>query len=208
MERTFSFVDLAGFTALTEIHGDETAADLVEHFTDVVDGALGEDGARVQTIGDAVFLVSREPSAALSVLKRVWQRADEEHQFPALRAGVHHGSATQRGKQFYGTAVNVAARVAAQAAGGQVLGTALVAAAARKDGLTVRSMGRVALKNLRGPIDLFDVGLGAAIPDAIDPVCRMRVTQGEMSVHLELEGQAFWFCSRACLEAFLKEERP
>ena len=208
MKRTFSFVDLAGFTALTETHGDETAADLVEHFTDVVDGALGKDGARVQTIGDAVFLVSREPSAALCVLKRVWQRADEERHFPALRAGVHHGDATQRGNQFYGTTVNVAARVAAQAAGGQVLGTEVVADAARKDGLTVRSLGLVALKNLREPIHLFGLGLGGAAPDAIDPVCRMRVTPSETSVHLELEGQEFWFCSRACLERFLREERP
>lgn len=208
MERTFCFVDIAGFTALTETHGDETAADLVAHFTDVVDGALGQDGARVQTIGDAVFLVSREPGAALSLLRRVWQRADEEHNFPALRAGVHHGEATQRGDQFYGTAVNVAARVAAQAAGGQVLGTELVAEAARNNGLTVRSLGTVALKNLREPTHLFDIGLGARVLDAIDPVCRMRVRQSETSVHLELEGQEFWFCSRLCLERFLREQGP
>lgn len=57
-------------------------------------------------------------------------------------------------------AVNVAARVAAQAAGGQVLGTESVAEAARGAGLAARSLGAISLKNLREPIHLFDIGLG------------------------------------------------
>lgn len=207
MERAFCFVDLAGFTALTETHGDDTAADLVEHFSAVVDGVLCGDGSRVQTIGDAVFLVSPGPSAALAILGRLWRRADEEDHFPALRAGVHQGEAAKRGDQFYGTAVNVAARVAAQAGGGQVLATEVVAGAAREAGLAVHSLGAVSLKNLRDPIQLFDVGLGAGSPEAIDPVCRMRVSRSRASAHLELEGREHWFCSRECLERFLREGR-
>ncbi|MGD9724338.1 MAG: YHS domain-containing protein [Pirellulales bacterium] len=38
-------------------------------------------------------------------------------------------------------------------------------------------------------------------------MCRMRVVRSDASVHLELEGREYWFCSLACLERFLREER-
>jgi class 3 adenylate cyclase/YHS domain-containing protein len=206
MEQTFCFVDLAGFSALTETHGDETAADLVERFTTVVEEALEGDGQRVATIGDAVFVVSANPGAALAFLARLWVRADEEPHFPALRAGLHHGEAARRGPQYYGAAVNLAARVAAQASGGQVLATASVAHPAREVGLAVQPLGAVSLKNLRGECELFAISVGAErTSDVIDPVCRMRVSRQRAAAHLDFEGTQHWFCSRECLQQFVKE---
>lgn len=202
MERTFCFVDLAGFSALTETHGDEAAANLVDNFTALVDGVLKDDGVRVATIGDAVFLVSPDPASALRLLERLWRRADEEPDFPALRAGVHHGEAARREHQYYGMAVNIAARVAAQASGGQVLVTAAIAPVAREHGLAVRSLGPVTLKNLRGALELFAVQLMQSA-DVIDPVCRMRVSPQRAAAHLELDGVEHWFCSRDCLQRFI-----
>jgi class 3 adenylate cyclase len=204
VEQTFVFVDLSGFTALTEAHGDETGADLVERFVAIVREALGADGQLVGVNGDAVFCVAREPEAALRVVTRIFEVTGRQQDFPALRAGLHHGEATMRGEQFYGTAVNVAARVAAYATGGQALGTAAVATAARTAGRAVHTLGPVSLKNLRDPIELFWLGVTQDTSDVIDPVCRMRVVPDQAAAHLRLGEREYWFCSPQCLRAFVK----
>ena len=48
---TFLFADLAGFTALTEAHGDEEAADLVGAFCSEVRHVVGDRGSVVKSIG-------------------------------------------------------------------------------------------------------------------------------------------------------------
>lgn len=208
MLQTFVFADLAGFSALTETHGDETGANLAERFVVLAHEALGADGRLVGTSGDAVFLVAPTPSQALDVARRLLHRVDAEPGFPRLRVGIHYGEAAQRGEQFYGNAVNVAARIAAHARGGQTLATQHVAAAARAMALPVRSLGPVALRNLREPLELFSLGLDlAAESNVIDPVCRMRVEPGEAVAHLALEGVTYWFCSRECLRLFVAQ-RP
>lgn len=208
MERTFAFVDLAGFSALTEAHGDETGADLVERFTALVESVLESDGEIVSAIGDAVFLVSPEPTTALRLLGRVWTRLESERDFPALRAGVHHGAAATRGAQFYGTAVNIAARVTAHAGGGEVLVTGSVVPAARRAGLVVRALGPVSLRNIRVTVELFEVKIGGSSEThLLDPVCRMRVTPDTAKAHLEVDGVQHWFCSRECLRIFVSEGR-
>jgi len=58
VEATFCFVDVAGFSALTEAHGDTAAADLLERFTALANGALGDEGRLVKTIGDAVLVTT------------------------------------------------------------------------------------------------------------------------------------------------------
>lgn len=75
-ERTFSFVDLAGFTALTEAHGDLDAVELLDRFTGLVRASLSADDELVKSIGDAVMLASPEPGAA-AMLAGLWQRCSE-----------------------------------------------------------------------------------------------------------------------------------
>ena len=59
---TFLFADLAGFTALTEAHGDEQAADLVARFCEAVSEELPSFGAdHIKTIGDALMLRVPDP---------------------------------------------------------------------------------------------------------------------------------------------------
>lgn len=119
MEATFIFVDLAGFSALTETHGNDAAADLIGRFTAVVDASLAGNATRVAIASDAAFLVASQPAAALAVVSRLWHAIESEANFPMIRAGLHHGEAVMRGRDYVGTAVNVAARVASFARGGQ-----------------------------------------------------------------------------------------
>jgi adenylate cyclase len=65
---TFLFADLAGFTALTEAHGDRQAADVVDEFSSAVHTLLSAHGAAlVKTIGDALMIHGSDPAAAIAL---------------------------------------------------------------------------------------------------------------------------------------------
>lgn len=67
----FLFADIAGFTALTEAHGDEEAVRLVADFTDAVKAELPAGGEHVKTIGDAVMLRIPDPADAILLGLRI-----------------------------------------------------------------------------------------------------------------------------------------
>ena len=203
VERTFSFVDLAGFTALTEAHGDLDAVELLDRFTGLVRASLSAGDELVKSIGDAVMLASPEPGAAVAALAGLWARCSEASGFLLPRAGAHHGPVISREGDYLGGTVNLAARVAGHAGGGQVLVTSAVAAAATAHGLEVAELGPRRLRNVSEPVELFEIRVGASErPSAIDPVCRMRVEPQFAAGSLSHGGRRFWFCSMPCAAAF------
>ena len=202
MEGTFCFVDLAGFSALTEAHGDTIAADLVARFASLVTQEFGDTGRLVKTIGDAVFVALQSPPAAVTFIERLIARLGHEPHFPVVRAGLHHGEAVEREGDVFGAAVNLAARVAAHARGGQVLATARVAESARQAGHPVTSLGPVRLRNLRDAVELFEIELAVRREDVVDPVCRMRVEPDRAVGHLRVDDASYWFCSLRCAGLF------
>jgi class 3 adenylate cyclase/YHS domain-containing protein len=203
VERTFCFVDLAGFTALTAAHGDLDAVDLLDRFAGLTRESLSSGDELVKTIGDAVMLTSPSPEAGVAVLASLLERGSEATGFPLLRAGAHHGPAVRRGGDYLGATVNLAARVAGHAGGGQVLATSSVAFAARARGIDVTELGTRRLRNLAQPVELFEIHLGdSERSSTIDPVCRMRVEPEHAVGSLCHADQRFWFCSVACVAAF------
>src|SRR5215475_7701883 len=142
VERTFSFVDLAGFAALTEAHGDLDAVDLLDRFIGLARESLSPGDELVKSIGDAVMLASPGSAAAVAALAGLWDRCSETTGFLLPRAGAHHGPAISRDGDYLGATVNLAARVAGHAGGGQVLATSAVARAARRDRPGVPDAGR------------------------------------------------------------------
>lgn len=200
------FVDLAGFTALTETHGDEQAADLVERFVAMARHALGPGDRLVKSIGDAVMLASPAPSAALDSLTRLLAECYATASFPIPRAGLHHGPIVERDSDVFGATVNLAARIAGQASGGQVLGTLPIATAARGNDTPVTGVGLVHLRNVAEPVELFEIHLSDTKPFTytVDPVCRMRVEPAHAAGWLRHGGTEWWFCSLTCVAAFAK----
>ena len=88
-EATFGFVDLAGFTALTEAHGDDEALALLDRFEAITTGALGPTDRLVKTIGDAVMIVFGDPDTAVNGVSRLFRGALAEARLPIPRAGLH-----------------------------------------------------------------------------------------------------------------------
>jgi class 3 adenylate cyclase/YHS domain-containing protein len=203
VERTFCFVDLAGFTALTEAHGDSEAVALLDEFVAMTRRTLGPDDELVKTIGDAIMLASTAPEPALRAVTALMASCHATTGFPLPRAGAHQGSAIARAGDYLGGAVNLAARVAGHASGGQLLVTPVVATAAEGLGLEVVDLGPHQLRNVSEPIDLFEIRVGEGeTSHTVDPVCRMHIDREHAAGSLHHEGHDYWFCSLACVSAF------
>jgi len=147
-----AFADLAGYTRLTEEAGEEEALDVVERFVESVEDTLPEDARVVKTIGDEVMVVGADPSALVDWAVGFQQLNTGRRPLP--RIGIHAGDTLYRDGDYYGRAVNLAARVGARAAGGEVLVTRPVVEAAGGH-LWFEPIGEVKLKGFTDATDLF-----------------------------------------------------
>ena len=206
---TFVFADIAGFTALTETHGDAEAAELVAEFSAAVRRELApHGGTHVKGIGDAVMLSIPDPGDAIALGLVITNELMCGHGAPSVRVGLHHGEAVERDGDFFGAAVNLAARVSAEAGAGEVLLTGTTAALAPDENVLYEPRGRRTLRNVREPVELFAaVRLGSAASPALpcDPVCRMAVDPERAAGRLVHESTAYFFCSLACAGQFARE---
>jgi class 3 adenylate cyclase len=123
--QTFLFTDLVGFTALTAERGDDHGAEVALAFHDEVRALLPRFAAtEVKSLGDGLMLHAAEPADGIDLALAIVDRLDARPDFPLVRVGVHSGPAVRRGDDWYGTTVNVAARLCSAAGGGQVLASA------------------------------------------------------------------------------------
>lgn len=131
------FTDLQGSTALYQQVGDAKAFDFVQrHFRFLIDKLAANRGGLVKTIGDAVmasFYAPKDAVAAAVAMQREWGAFMKKHSLPTsvgLRVGVHHGASiaiNNDGKlDYFGTTVNMAARVESVSKGGDVVISAAV----------------------------------------------------------------------------------
>jgi adenylate cyclase len=151
MRVAIAFADLAGYTRLTEEAGELEAVDVVERFVEAVEGSLPDDARVIKTIGDEVMIVGAEP-AALVEWAVDFQHLGAERTLP--RIAVHYGNALYREGDYYGRDVNIASRVAARAAGGEVLVTRPVVERA-KNGLEFDRIADVRLKGFTESTEVF-----------------------------------------------------
>jgi adenylate cyclase len=206
---TFVFADIAGYTALTEAHGDADAAELAETFCrEMSQAARASGGEVIKTIGDAVMVRHIEPSEAVLLGLTAAHDVMAGHGFPAVRVGMHHGPAIRRGDDWFGATVNLAARVAGVAAGGEVLVTdAVKDGAGGLEGVEFQSRGHHRMRNVMALVPIY-----VAVPDRrsaeahdIDPVCRMLVAEGREAGTLRHREVLYRFCSHDCARQFLSD---
>jgi class 3 adenylate cyclase len=122
------FSDLTGSTSLYEQLGDARAFALIEqHFRSVTQAVASHGGAVLKTMGDAVMATFPRAGDAFSAALEMVRATEQLHSHHGLRlkVGLHEGPclavrANQR-LDLFGTTVNLAARLQAQARGGQVV---------------------------------------------------------------------------------------
>ena len=126
-----------------------------------------------------------------------------------MRVGLNHGSAIERDGDYFGAAVNLAARVSGVATGGEVLLTGQTAALAPDlEGVFYEPRGREALRNVREPVELFAAvrtGETSTGRFPVDPVCRMAVDPDRAPGRLMHEDTAYFFCTLTCAGEFARQ---
>jgi class 3 adenylate cyclase len=152
-DQAIAFLDLSGFTRLTEERGDEVAAELAATLADLVQDASRPHGGRpVKLLGDGVMFHFRDAGAAVGCALELVERAPAEG-LPPAHVGVSVGPVVSRDGDFFGRTVNVAARVADKAGPHEVFVTDEVVASA---GGAVRftPVGEFELKGVARPVAL------------------------------------------------------
>jgi adenylate cyclase len=205
---TFVLADLAGYTALTEAHGDERAAEVAAAFCDELRALLDDYGAEeIKAVGDALIVRVSDAGQALHLATRIVGDFGTRDRALGVRIGMHTGTAVRRGDDWFGSAVNVASRIADLAHADEVIVSAATRDAAVSSALAgrLRSRGLRSLKHVPEPMEVF--ALGAEGGDGarglpVDPVCRITVDPAASDQTTVWRGVEYHFCSSACAEAF------
>jgi adenylate cyclase len=150
------FLDLSGYTRLTEERGDQAAAEMAASLGKLVQrGSHGHGGRPVKWLGDGVMVYFREPAAAVLFaleMREYIPAAD----LPPAHAGIHAGPVIFQDGDYFGRTVNIAARIAARASGGQVLVSDDVVQATTDLSVEFVDIGSVELKGLSRPVRLHE----------------------------------------------------
>ncbi len=151
-----AFLDLSGFTRLTDDAGDEEAVSLASMLSDTVrTTALQFGGSAVKMLGDGVMFHFADPAdavrCALHLLPEVAKRG-----LPPARVGVHAGPVVFRDGDYFGRTVNLAARITDYARPSEVLvSEAVVESVGDTDGVRFQPIGPVTLKGVSEPVVLL-----------------------------------------------------
>ena len=148
------FLDITGYTRLTEERGDEAAADLAAKLAGLVRRSSQEHGGRpVKWLGDGVMFYFREPGGAvLAALEMVEGVAS--HDLPPAHVGLHAGPVVFQDGDYFGRTVNLASRIADYARPGEVVVSQEVVDAADADPVSFNEIGPVELKGVTGTLRL------------------------------------------------------
>ena len=150
-----AFMDLSGFTRLTEQSGDEAAAELASKLRDLVTETSQLYGGRVvKLLGDGVMFYFAAPTFAVACSVDLVERVADAG-LPPARAGVQAGPVVFRDGDYFGRTVNVASRIVNYARPREVLVGEEVAGHPPPPGVVYRDVGPTLLKGLREPIRVF-----------------------------------------------------
>jgi adenylate cyclase len=154
------FLDITGYTRLTDERGDEAAAALAAELSRLVQRSSAQHGGKaVKWLGDGVMFWFRDPGpgvvSALDMADGVVQAG-----LPPAHVGLHAGPVIRQGGDYYGQTVNIASRIAEYARPGEVLVSTAVVEACEHEQVAFTDLGPVDLKGVGGPIHLHSARKG------------------------------------------------
>lgn len=152
------FLDITGYTRLTQERGDAAAAELATSLSRVVERTSVRHGGRpIKWLGDGVMFLFPDPGpgveAALEMADGVTGAG-----LPPSHVGLHAGPVIFQGGDYFGQTVNVAARIADYARPGEVLVSQAVVDSAAGAAVTFREIGPVELKGVAEAVQLHAAG--------------------------------------------------
>jgi adenylate cyclase len=148
------FLDLTGYTRLTEERGDQAAAELAARLAGLVRrAALEHGGTPVKWLGDGVLCYFPAPPAAVLAALAMAEVVVGQG-LPPAHVGIHAGPVVVQDGDYFGRTVNLAARIAEYARPGEVLVSQAVVEAAQGGPVAFTEIGPVELKGVPGTLRL------------------------------------------------------
>jgi adenylate cyclase len=149
------FLDITGYTRLTQERGDDAAADLATTVARLVERTSVRHGGKpVKWLGDGVMFYFDEPGSGVrAALEMVEGLAAAG--LPPAHVGLHAGPVLYQEGDYYGQTVNLTARIADFARADEVLVTQAVVDASKEDGIAFADVGQVELKGVSGTVHLL-----------------------------------------------------
>jgi class 3 adenylate cyclase len=148
------FLDITGYTRLTEERGDAAAADLAARLATLVrQCSQAQGGTPVKWLGDGVMFYFREPEAAVLAALEMVEVVGRQG-LPPAHVGIHAGPVIFQDGDYFGRTVNLAARIAEYARPGEVLVSQEVVDAADAAPVSFVEIGPVELKGVPGTLRL------------------------------------------------------
>lgn len=206
IELALLIADLSGYTALTEAHGNMSAAEAVTRYVEIVHEVLHPSARLVERVGDEVLIVAEDPANLVQTGINLRDTIELEPLFPTMHAGIHAGTVLEMDGGYFGKALNLGSRVAAHARGNQILCTEqVVTMASDLEDVEYRALGPTRFKNITDPVEIFEViaRRQKVESDLIDPVCRMQVRHDTAPARLPFGGKTYYFCSFDCAKKFV-----
>ena len=194
--------DLAGYSALTETHGAASAADLIDKYIEIVEDSLVGDSYLKERTGDEVMIVSESPDFLLATAVMIMKNTTREENFLQVHGGLHYGSVLKRNNSYFGSTINLTARIAANASPGTFwCSRGFINALTDKSIFKLEPKGKYSFKNIMEEIEIAEVLNEPANAFIIDPVCRMLILDKTLAIQ-HPEKMDHFFCSQACLDIF------
>ena len=207
VHRSFAFVDVSDFTALTEREGDEYAVEVLTSFRSLLREICARRGVRIaKWLGDGVMLVCVETPpllAAILELHHVVCTVSSPAQAVSIRSGVTSGDVIlMEGDDYIGHCVNVAARLCDLAHAGEALAEPSVMSHMPRWGV-VLSERDVALRGVERPIVASSIGILGTSEGDVDPICGIPLSPSTAEETASgPDGRAVFFCSTGCLDTW------
>ena len=150
-----AFLDLTGYTRLTEERGDDAAAELAASLASLVQRESQRRGGRpVKWLGDGVMFHFPDPGEAVRCSLDLVEKGPAAGMPPA-HVGVNAGPVVYRDGDYFGRTVNIAARIASRAGPNEVLVSGETVELAEPEGVRFEEIGPVELKGVSRPVQLF-----------------------------------------------------
>lgn len=148
------FLDITGYTRLTQEYGDRAAAELAESLSRIVKRTSGDHGGRpVKWLGDGVMFYFRDPGGSVEAALDMVDGIAAEG-LPPAHVGLHAGPVVMQEGDYYGQTVNMAARIADYARQGEVLVSQAIVDATVSSAIRFIDIGDVELKGVTGTVRL------------------------------------------------------
>ena len=164
---TFMFADLVGYTALAESCGDQEAARVAREFRRVMSTLSREHGAwHVKTMGDGAMVWAPDATQAVALAVRVLQEIGTRPDLLPIRVGAHTGPAVMHNGDWYGSTVNVAARLSREAEPNEALISGATQSAVAEDlGWLLEAGGELGLRGVTQPVPVWRLGRRPAVAE-------------------------------------------